>query len=346
MTKLILTALICASTTMYMQAQIFINTGNPNLDKYKKENPNAVIWNEGNNIPIPANTPVEPTEKPKPEPKKQESAKPAATEKTVEPTIQKTAPTPVATQNNAAGDYPPNAIPGKCYARCTAPDQYEYKEETVVDKPATFKIEKIPARYETVFDTVVVKPASTKTVTIPAQYQTVKEQQLVSPAKQEWVKGKADVNCLSQNPKDCEVWCLKEIPAVYKAVEKKLEVAPAITKEEVVAAVTKVVPRKKLIEPARENKTEVPATYKTVMNKILVKKGGYQEWKEVMCEQDVTDNKVKQIQEALKREGYDPGPIDNVMGGKTKEALAKFQQDKGLPQGNLNIETLNALGVK
>lgn len=346
MTKLILTALICASTTICLQAQIFINTGNPNLDKYKKENPNAVIWNEGNSVPIPANTPVEPAEKPKPEPKKQEPAKPVATEKIVEPVTQKPAPAPVAINNSAVGEYPPNAIPGKCYARCTAPDKYEYKEETVVDKPATFKIEKIPARYETVFDTVVVKPASTKTVTIPAQYQTVKEQQLVSPAKQEWVKGKADVNCLSQNPKDCEVWCLKEIPAVYKAVEKKIEVSPAVTKEEEVAAVTKVVPRKKLIEPARENKTEVPATYKTVMNKVLVKKGGYQEWKEVMCEQDVTDNKVKQIQEALKREGYDPGPIDNVMGGKTKEALAKFQQDKGLPQGNLNMETLNALGVK
>jgi hypothetical protein len=33
------------------------------------------------------------------------------------------------------------------------------------------------------------------------------------------------------------------------------------------------------------------------------------------------------------------------MGGKTKQALIKFQQDKGLPVGNLNIETLKALGV-
>lgn len=26
-----------------LHAQIFINTGNPNIDKYKNENPNAVI---------------------------------------------------------------------------------------------------------------------------------------------------------------------------------------------------------------------------------------------------------------------------------------------------------------
>jgi hypothetical protein len=34
------------------------------------------------------------------------------------------------------------------------------------------------------------------------------------------------------------------------------------------------------------------------------------------------------------------------MGSKTKAALTKFQQDKGLPVGNLNIETLKALGVQ
>ena len=37
---------------------------------------------------------------------------------------------------------------------------------------------------------------------------------------------------------------------------------------------------------------------------------------------------------------------DNVFGSDTKEALIKFQQDNGLPQGNLNMETMNALGVK
>ena len=34
-----------------------------------------------------------------------------------------------------------------------------------------------------------------------------------------------------------------------------------------------------------------------------------------------------------------------VMGPQTKAALAKFQKDKGLPVGNLNMETMKALGV-
>ena len=48
---------------------------------------------------------------------------------------------------------------------------------------------------------------------------------------------------------------------------------------------------------------------------------------------------------ALKKAGYDPGPSDNIMGTRTKAALTKFQQDKALPVGNLDFDTLKALGV-
>ena len=332
--------LVAASSTY---AQIFINTGNPNLDKYKNENPNAVIWENGKTVPIPPNTPEEPA---KEAPKKVVEVKKEEPKIAEQPVMQQpVAQTTTATTNAPAGDYPPNAIPGKCYARCLAPDQYEIREEQVIDKPASIKIEKIPAKYETVFDTVVLKEATTKTVNIPAVYENVTEDVLVTPASQKWVKGVADKNCLSANPKDCEVWCLKEVPAVYQKVTRKVEKTPASTKQVEVPAVTKIVPRQKMIYSAYENKIEIPATYKTVMKKVLVAKGGYQEWKEVMCEQNLTDTKIAMIQEALRREGYDAGPVDNQMGGKTKQALIKFQQDKGLPVGNLNMETLKALGI-
>lgn len=332
----VLLVFLCSSA----YSQIFINTGNPNLNKYKEENPNAVIWQGGSEVPSNAGT-----SKPSEEPKKQ--AEPKKEIKKTEPVTETKPAAPVAVgAGEGPADGPPNAEPGKCYARCVVPDEYEFKEEQVIDKPASVKIEKIPARYETVYDTIIVTPATKKTITTPAQYEVVTEQVLVTPATQKWVKGKASVTCLSQDPKDCEVWCLKEIPAVYKTETHKVEKVAAVTTEKEIPAVTKVVPRKKMVEPARENKVEVPATYKTVMKKVLVKKGGYQGWKEVLCEQNATDNKIGEIQKALKREGYDPGPIDNQMGGKTKEALIKFQQDKGLPVGNLNTETLKALGVE
>ena len=58
-----------------------------------------------------------------------------------------------------------------------------------------------------------------------------------------------------------------------------------------------------------------------------------------------TSGKISQIQEALRAKGYDPGPTDNVLGAKTREALTQFQKDNNLPVGNLNVETMRALGV-
>jgi peptidoglycan hydrolase-like protein with peptidoglycan-binding domain len=55
---------------------------------------------------------------------------------------------------------------------------------------------------------------------------------------------------------------------------------------------------------------------------------------------------VKQVQEALKDKGFDPGAIDGVMGQKTQEALKSFQQSKNLKvTGRLDSETAQQLGV-
>jgi len=56
---------------------------------------------------------------------------------------------------------------------------------------------------------------------------------------------------------------------------------------------------------------------------------------------------VKEVQQALKDKGYDPGPVDGVMGAKTKEALKSFQNASNLPAtGSLNAQTADKLGVQ
>jgi hypothetical protein len=173
----------------------------------------------------------------------------------------------------------------------------------------------------------------------------VEENKLVAPASQKWVKTGTSKNCFSTNPKDCEIWELKQVDAVYQKVSRKVEVVPASVREEIIPAVTKEVPVQKIVKPGEQIKTEIPVTYKTIMKKVLVKKGGAYEWKEILCDQDITEGKINQIQEALVREGYDPGPVNNQMTESTKQSIIRFQKDKGLPVGNLNIETLKALGV-
>ena len=46
------------------------------------------------------------------------------------------------------------------------------------------------------------------------------------------------------------------------------------------------------------------------------------------------DGLVGRIQEKLSALGYDPGPIDNVMGGRTREAIIAFEQTNGLKVQN------------
>jgi len=39
---------------------------------------------------------------------------------------------------------------------------------------------------------------------------------------------------------------------------------------------------------------------------------------------------VKKLQQGLQKLGYDPGPVDGMLGSKTRAALRTFQQDNGL----------------
>ena len=249
------------------------------------------------------------------------------------------------TYSGSNADVPPNAVPGKCYARCQTDDQYSFNTKQVINSPKMTRRIKLPALYSTVYDTVIVRPQSTRTENIPAQYETIRQQKMVSPTTTKWVKGKADAGCLSANPNDCQVMCLVEVPAQYTTVTKKVLKHQSYTRAITIPMEFKIVAKQVRTQNERYTEQVVPATYKTVQERVLVKKGGYQGWREILCGSDLTTSKISAIQRALKSAGYNPGPIDNVFGTQTKEALKSYQRAKGLPVGNLNLETLRSLGV-
>jgi hypothetical protein len=339
-------------------AQIFIETGSPNTNKYTQDttkyiqdnavpdatkvtNTNApmAVSTDSSKVVTAPKTPLVKIKRPPlpPAPPKTQAVAPAAPSPTPEYT---------GTLSDANDNLPPNAEVGKCYARCFVADKFDFKEEMVVDKPLSYKTQSIPATYRTVFDTVITKAASVRTEEIAAVYETVVEDIMVSPATQKWVKGTADAGCLSANPADCQVLCLQQVPAVYKKVSRKIVKTPAYKQDIPVAAEYKIVSKQVVDQPARQEQIEIPATYKKVMHKELVRKGGYSEWKEILCADKLTASKIIAIQKVLKADGYDPGPLDDVFGSQTKAALVKYQQDKNLPVGNLNLETLKSLGVE
>ncbi len=53
---------------------------------------------------------------------------------------------------------------------------------------------------------------------------------------------------------------------------------------------------------------------------------------------------MKWAQEALLKQGYNPGPPDGLMGGRTRDALQQFQRDLGLSEtGKIDDRTKAAL---
>lgn len=249
------------------------------------------------------------------------------------------------------------------------PAVYETRQEKVLVKEGGVDYKVIPATYKTVQQEVMVEAEKKSVKTIPAKYEKRTRTVLVSPAKGEWVKKKTDPNCFSENPDDCYIACYVEVPAKYRTEVYEVMVSPAQTIEKVTPAkyktmtkkiidqpartievpidpVYKTVSRKVMITPATTREEKISAEYKTVTERVLVEKGGYSVWTEILCAAETTASTIRKIQRALRGRGYKPGEVDGVLGFNTQEAIKQFQIDNGLPVGNLNIETLEALEVK
>jgi peptidoglycan hydrolase-like protein with peptidoglycan-binding domain len=62
---------------------------------------------------------------------------------------------------------------------------------------------------------------------------------------------------------------------------------------------------------------------------------------------DLPRERVRQVQERLAAAGFDPGPVDGVVGGRTRAALRAFQEARGLdPTGEPDRSTLAELGAE
>lgn len=183
---------------------------------------------------------------------------------------------------------PPNT-PGKCYALCYIQDQYTIKVDSF---PIYSNIENVSYKAENI---------------------------KIQSAHTEWVKKKADRNCLSADPEDCFLWCLVENPAHYRTIK---------------------IPN----DPRQAGEV----SYEYIETKTSIRKGGFTEWREVVCGDNISADLVRRVQNALLKNGYNVGKdgANNVLGAETKTALVKYQRDNGLPVGQLDFETLKSLGVR
>jgi len=266
------------------------------------------------------------------------------------------------------------------------PAKYETVTEQVIDKPAhkvwkkgAGPIQKIdeatgeimclvevPATYKTISKQALVSKAETRSVEVPAQYKTVKVRELVSdtterrieiPAKYEDIEVTQKVSdpsfvwhVIEDNTMDKasrtgrQICMIKEEP-VYQTVAKRVVVTPAQVVKKTIPAEYDYVTVEKLVEDAKEVSTTIPATYKTVSIKEL-DQDGRMEWRSILCETNMTSDRIGEVQQALKNAGYNPGRIDGVIGIDTMRAVNSYQRENDLPVDKyLNLETLEALSV-
>ena len=266
------------------------------------------------------------------------------------------------------------------------PASYEWTSEQVLDKPAhtTWKkgtgpiqridsatgeimcLVEVPASYKTVKKRVLKSAATTRKIDIPAEYKTVKVRELVTGPQESKTQIPAVYKTVKVSKKTGDAsftWhevhnreepattrtgakiCLTETPARFKTVSRTVVKTPASSRKVEIPASYKTIKVRKLVAGPSEQRSEIPAEYKTVYYKEL-EKDGYMEWRSILCQTNMTGTRVSQIQQALKKAGYNPGAIDGSIGAQTMSAVNAFQRDKGLPVDKyLNVKTLQALGV-
>ena len=213
----------------------------------------------------------------------------------------------------------------------------------------------IPAEYETHTYKKVKNFATTRTVDVPAEFASVTKRKLKTAATVREIEIPAEYKSIDvlkvKTPATTKVI---EIPAEYRNVTKRVKKGcldgftdngDDCTRMVEIPAEFTTRTYQKLKSPTQIREVDVPAEYTTITKKTLLKAGGYTVWKEVLCQNQINSNTILAIQRALRNRNYDVGNIDQVLGAQTRAALTQFQKDNGLPIGQLDLDTLNLLGV-
>lgn len=221
------------------------------------------------------------------------------------------------------------------------PAVYKTLTKRVLKAPASTRVIEEPARYETIRVRKLVADASETRVAIPAKYKDVTKRMMETGGTHTWQAkgargnfGKATGNVI----------CLQESPAKMASVTRKVVKTPASVRRVEIPAKYETKRVRRLVEDAREMRTAIPAVTDTVSRRVKVT-GERLEWRSVLCETNMSANMIQDVQSALSKAGYNPGPIDGVLGSQTMVAVERFQRARGLPTGGLTMDTLKRLGI-
>lgn len=245
------------------------------------------------------------------------------------------------------------------------PAKYQWVEERIMVKEANEVLTVKPATFRWLEERIMVEPATTRLVPVPAVYETVSERVLDRPEQTTWKKGRGPIERIDNITG--EILCLVVEPATYKTINRTVVKKPATSRQVEVPPVYKTIRKqivdkpaeviktsapaefstvrvRKMVEPARESRASLPAEFQTITKRVKVS-GERMSWQPILCETNVTEDVIANLQQALASKGFNPGDIDGVLGSATLNAVEAFQRANSLARGGVTMETLEALKV-
>lgn len=200
-----------------------------------------------------------------------------------------------------AQELPPNAVPGKCYIKCTVADEMKEETETIEVTPSYKKLRTVPATFKTIEEEVMVKEASVRKVVTPATYETILVEVSCEEANaKSGISNDKAVNyeaipaqfgkdsrtiethpkygkweytqlkeCPSANKEDCIVACYVEYPAKSIDVSVTTLAADATVREIPIPCSGYTYKKVVVKEPAKVEDITIPAEYATVKRRVI-----------------------------------------------------------------------------
>lgn len=229
---------------------------------------------------------------------------------------------------------------GEIMCLIEVPAKYKTVTKRIIKTKATTKVIDIPAEYNAVSVRKLLAAAEEKRTSIPEEYTTIKKSVKVSDEVFSWHTPSQKPNAILTGSKVC----LKETLAQFKTVSKRVVKTPATTTSIDIAAEYKFIKVRKLVSAAQEKRVVIPAKMQTVSKRIKVGEERL-EWRQVLCQTNMTNGLIAKIQKALMAKGFNPGPIDGEIGTGTMSAVDAYQQKNNLERGGLTLDTIKKLGV-
>ena len=233
---------------------------------------------------------------------------------------------------------------GEIMCRVELPAVYDTFERQVVDKPARTTLVPIPEVRENYTVSLLDSDAEEKRTPIEATYEEVTKYEVLDDASFSWVAGApGDAAVLGDHTGN--VVCVKETPAVIKTIDQTLVASAGGFESKEVPAVYQDKAVEKLLTAASFTSTPITEISTSFDTRTKITDSHF-EWRPVLCETNVTDNLIADLQSALIDKGYDLELTPGVISTETFKAVEVFQEEVNLPQGGLTIATLEALGVE